>query len=291
MFDATPHAPMPPADPPAETARLQRSRGAARVQLGSGARLELLEQSGAAKAFLPRIHGPAPEVVFLNTSGGLTGGDEISFGVDIAGDVQATATTQTAERAYAAAGGLARMRVSLSAGPGAALDWLPQETILYDTAGLDRSTRIDLASDARLVWAEMLVLGRAAMGETLAQVDLRDRREIWRAGRLAMAEPVRLDSSALATADGAMRAALTGGLRAFATVVLVARGAEDALGPVRAALPMAGPAGGLEAAASAWDGRCVVRIAAADALPMKHAVAAVLAVLRGGRPLPRVWQI
>lgn len=57
--------------------RLERVRGAAEVTLSHRAdavRLDKLGQQGSAKAFLPRVHGPVPEVVFLNTAGGLTGG-------------------------------------------------------------------------------------------------------------------------------------------------------------------------------------------------------------------------
>ena len=74
MLDA--HAPI--AAPPT----LQRSRGAASVRLGPGAgraALRGLVQSGSARAFLPRVHGGPVEVYFLNTSGGLTGGDRLSL--------------------------------------------------------------------------------------------------------------------------------------------------------------------------------------------------------------------
>jgi len=268
MFDAT------------DSAAMQRTRGAASVALGPGGRIVGLSQAGSAKALLPRAHGPVPEVVFLNTSGGLTGGDRLDYALTLAPGAAAAAATQTAERAYASAGGAAELTLRFELGAGAALDWLPQETILFQGAALARSTQVAMADDARLVWAEMLVLGRAAMGETVTRLALRDRREIRRGGRLALCEPVRFETAALGE-----RAALAAGMRALATVVLMAPGAEDALAPVRAVLP------GQGAAASAWDGRCVVRIMAADALPMKRAVAAVLAVMRRGAPLPRVWQV
>jgi urease accessory protein len=44
-----------------------------------------LAQAGSAKAMMPRMHGRAPEVVFLNTAGGLTGGDRLDYAVDLAG--------------------------------------------------------------------------------------------------------------------------------------------------------------------------------------------------------------
>lgn len=251
-------------------------------------RLTGLHQSGSAKAFLPRTHAPVPEVVFLNTSGGLTGGDRLDYALELGPGARATGTTQTAERAYASAGGTAELGVALTLGPGAALDWLPQETILFDRAALARRTVADLTGDARLLLAEIVVLGRAAMGETVATLDFTDWRAVRRGGRPALVEPLRITDETLRRG-----AACLGGARAVATVALLAPGAEDALGAVRARLGRdLGRDLGVEvqAAASGWDGKCVVRMLAADAQPLKRAVAAVLAGLRDG-PLPRVWQM
>ena len=266
--------------------RMQRATGHAGVGLSAapaGARLVRLAQSGSAKAFLPRVHGPVPEVVFLNTAGGLTGGDRMGYALDLGPGARAVATTQTAERAYAAAGGRARLDVALTLGAGASLDWLPQETILFDGSALDRRTRADLGAGARLLMVEWLVLGRLAMGETLARFDLDDCREIWREGRPVLIEPLRLSEAVLGD-----RPALLSGARAVATVALVAPGAEDALGPVREAIAGLGPE--VAAAASGWDGKCVVRLRAGDGWPLRRAVARLLAALRGGAALPRVWQ-
>ncbi|MDJ0628944.1 MAG: urease accessory protein UreD [Rhodobacter sp.] len=264
---------------------LQRARGRASVALsltGGRTRLDRLHQAGSAKAFLPRVHGAAPEVVFLNTAGGLTGGDRFRFGLDVGPGAAAVATTQTAERAYASAGGVAGMEVALTVGTGGALDWLPQETILFDRSGLRRRTEIALAGDARLLWSEIVVLGRSAMGERVETLDFFDRRMVTRDGVPVMIEPLRIDGAVLARRDGA---AVLGGARALATVALVAPGAEGAAGRVRDVAP-----GVVQAAASGWDGKCVVRALAGDAFELKRYVARVLAVLRPG-PLPRVWQI
>lgn len=262
---------------------MQRTRGRAAVRLGPpgpGGGLRNLHQSGSAKAFLPRIHAPAPEVVFLNTAGGLTGGDRLSFALGLEDGARATGTTQTAERIYASAGGLAHVDVRLTLASGAVLHWLPQETILFDGAALARRTEADLAGDATLLLAECIVLGRAAMGEVIHRIDVSDWRCIRRAGVPVLVEPLRLTAATL----GAGAAALNGA-RAFATIALIGPGAEDMLGPVRAALPE-----GIEAAASAWDGKCVIRLLGPDLFPVRRAMAAVLTLLRGG-PLPRVWQV
>lgn len=261
---------------------LERTRGCARVALGPGGRLTGLRQSGSAKVFLPRMHGAPPEVVFLNTAGGLTGGDRLSYALSLAPGAVAVATTQTAERVYASSGGRAEVEATLMLGAGAVLDWLPQETILFDRAALSRRLVADLAENARLLLAETVVLGRAAMGEQLGEVWLHDWREVRRGGVPVFVEPLRLTGATLAAGPAGL-----GGARAVATVALIAPEAEDTLEPLRATL--AGVQG-VEAAASAWDGKCVVRMRALDGQPLKRALASVLNTVRG-TPLPRVWQM
>lgn len=271
----TAHIPIP---------QMQRSHGAALVSfdLHAGrARLRDLAQAGSAKVLLPH-GGTVPEVVFLNTSGGLTGGDRLSYRVELGAGVRAVATTQTAERAYQSASGVAGVTVAATVGDGGWLDWLPQETILFQASALHRQTRIDLGAGAGCLALESVVLGRAAMGETVDHLTFRDRREIWRQGVPVILEPFGLDDAALRAGH-----AVLGGARAFASLALVAQGAEDAVGVVRAVLDEPGVLG----AASGWDGRLTLRLCAADGWPLRRQILRVLGVLQQGRPLPRVWQI
>jgi len=261
--------------------KMQRSAGDARVAF-AGARLGQLRQVGSAKAQLPRISG-APEVVFLNTSGGLTSGDRLDYAVTLTDGARVTATTQTAERAYRANAGPAHVRVAHDVGAGCWLDWLPQETILFDRSDLDRDTHIRLAPDAGCLLLESVVLGRAAMGEEVRALHLRDHRRITRGGVPVFLEPMVLDTAMLAHPG---QSAILGGARAFATLVLCAQGAGDALGPVRASLSH-----GTQAAASAYDGKLVIRLLAADGWPLRRQILSLLHVLRRGAPPPRVWQM
>ena len=263
----------------------QRSTGRGFATFGllrGAARLVDLHQSGSAKIMFPRPNGPerqpVPEIVFLNTSGGLTGGDDLTFALEIGPGCRALATTQTAERAYASTGAPASMTVAAKVGAGGRLDWLPQETLMYQHSHLTRSTTIDLAEDASCLLAEIIVLGRPAMGERVTDTRLTDRRLITRMGRPVWAETLHLTAKVLANPCPA----LVNGARAFAVVCLVARGAEDAVPTLRAALD---PAMG---AVSGWDGKCVIRLAATDGWPLKLQLARLLHILTG-RPLPRVW--
>jgi urease accessory protein len=260
-------------------APLQRSAGtatAAFAQRRGAVRLVDLHQSGSAKVMLPRTDGPVPEAVFLNTSGGLTGGDRLSYNLSVADNCRVVATTQTAERAYAAPDGPAQVTVSATVGHGGRLDWMPQETLIYQSSHLVRRTQIDLAPGAECLLAETVILGRHAMGEVVTHATLFDHRMIRRAGRPVWAESLHLTPEVLTSPAPA----LLNGARAFAVISLVAQGAEDAVAPIRAALDFG--------AVSGWDGKCVVRLTAPDGWPLKQQLARVLRILTG-RPLPRVW--
>lgn len=259
---------------------LQRSHGEARIALDGG-RLVALRQAGSARVMLPRTHRAVPEIVFLNTSGGLTAGDRLDYAISLGPETRARATTQTAERAYRAQGGCARAGVTLDLGRGAALDWLPQDTILYDGAALQRRTRVEMAGDARFLGLETIVLGRAAMGETVARLALEDRRTVRRGGRLLLVDPFRLGDGSLARAGGQ---ALLGGARAFATLIRVGPDTDAALAVLRADLDEPG----VEGAASGHDGWLVLRCRAADAWPLRRQMLRLIARLDPAG-IPRCW--
>lgn len=262
---------------------LQRAAGTGRIQVrrAQGAtRLARLYQDGCAKIRLPTDHAARSlEAVLINTSGGLTGGDRMSWEIEALAGSALTISTQACEKVYRARDGEARVAVALTAGIGARIDWLPQEAILFDGAALARTLEADLAADARLLAVEAVILGRTAMNETVRHGALRDRWRVRRDGRLVFADDLKLggDIEALAA-----RSPMLAGARAFASVLLVEAEADRYLEPVRAAL---GPAGG----ASAFDGKLFCRIAAADGLALRRALLPVLKVLRDGEPCPRVW--
>ncbi|MCC5966977.1 MAG: urease accessory protein UreD [Natronohydrobacter sp.] len=260
--------------------QLERSKGHARASFAlrdGKIRLVDLAQRGSAKAIV--LDGC--ETVFLNTSGGLTGGDVLDYRLSLGEGVRMTATTQTAERVYRATDGVAQISVAMEVGAGGHLDWLPQETILFDRACARRRTEITLGEGASCLTAETVVLGRAAMGETVKTLDFHDWRMIRRGDRPLHLEALRLNDARLRPSAAGLADA-----RALATVVLVAPDAADALAPVRAALTHED----VRAAASALPGRLVIRLLARDGWPLRRQLAEILTCLRRA-PLPRVWQI
>ena len=264
---------------------LERARGTARLAVrAEDGRTRLHEnyQSGSAKIRFP--HAPAGDpftAVLINTAGGITGGDRLSWSVTVGADATATVTTQAAERIYRRTAGDAAVDTRLSLAEGAALDWLPQETILFDRSSLKRTLAADMAPSARLLAVESIVFGRAAMGEVTRDVTLRDSWRIRRGGRLVFADGLSFDGDAATTLAGT---ATGNGAQALATVVLVAPEAESAIDRARAALiDMHGEAG-----VSAWNGMLVARLIAPSGQALRADVIRLIETLRG-RAMPRVW--
>jgi urease accessory protein len=268
------------------TPALERARGCVDLEFRASGRdsvLVRLRHADALKVKLPRVPvGAPPEAVLINTAGGLAGGDRFEIAVTAGEDAAVTVTTAACEKVYRSTGEAAVVDTALAVGSGARLEWLPQETILFDRARYERRLTIEMAADAVVLAIESVVFGRLARGETMTEGLFRDRWRATRDGRLVFADGIRLEGPIAAILD--RPAALAGG-RALATLFYAASDAEERLEDVRAALAGA-PA---EAGASARDRMLVARIAATDGATLRASLTSVLSVLRGGKPMPKVW--
>ena len=95
---------------------------------------------------------------------GLGGGDAPAGGGDTGAEVEATTTA--AEKIYRSDGAPARIETRLTLAPQASLFWLPQETLIFEGAALERRLQVEMAGDASLILFESLVFGRLARGES-----------------------------------------------------------------------------------------------------------------------------
>jgi len=265
---------------------LQRAVGELHVAIkrfGAETVLDELRQVGCLKARFPRrIVSGWIDMVMLNTGGGVAGGDRLDLSFAVGAGCQATVSAQAAERFYRAlaADAPSRVRTRLTVAAGASLEWLPQETILFDRSAVDRRLEVDLAEDARFLGVETLVFGRTAMGERVRCGWLRDLIRVRQGGELLLHDAVRIEGSVDETLQ---RAAVAAGAVAVATLLYVAPDAAAKLNAVRAALAPA------EAGASVWNRMLVARVLGADSASVRATVIAALKTLREDRPLPRVW--
>jgi urease accessory protein len=219
----------------------------------------------------------------VNVGGGLAGGDSLAVRVALGEAAVAGVTTPAAEKVYRALDDDTRIDTVLEVGAGATLEWLPQETILFEGARLQRRMEAALAPGARLLAAEMLVFGRVARGERLTQGTLFDGWRIRRDGRLLWA-----DATALSGDVAARLAAPFGfaGAEASGLLLLAAAEAEALAG--RDLLRDAG-----FDATLARPGLLLARFLG-GATPVREAMARAIPLLRAGvlglpARLPRLW--
>jgi urease accessory protein len=272
-----------PVEPRGEAASRQRARAEARASFARvGARTEpaRLFETGGLRWRFPRSSNPC-EAAIVNTGGGVAGGDSYSVSLMLSEGAEVEATTPSTERIYRSDGPAAVIATRLTLEPGARLFWLPQETLMFDGARLERRLEIETAGEAEFLIAETLVFGRLAMGESRIDASLRDSWRVRRDGQLVFADETRLDHAG-ATLD---RKAAGAGARALSTIVASAPNIEARLPDLRAALKAAGSS--VESGASAFDRLVVVRLLAPSFDQLRTALVASIVAL-GGRK-PRLW--
>ena len=253
-------------------------------------RLSHLYQRAPLRAMFPTPGpGDVPLAALVTTSGGLVGGDRLRAEVEVAAEARAIVAAQAAEKVYRSAGADATVEVSLSVAPGGLLEWLPQETILFEGARLRRSMRIEVTAGARVLAGEMLVFGRRARGERLTTGLVHDTWDVVRDGRLAWSDAFRLDGNIARTL---VHPAGLAGAGAAATAVYVADDALECRTLARTLLD--GPE--VRAAATCVGGILVVRWLGASTAAVRRSFGSFWAAFRcrvAGLPpvLPRLWHV
>lgn len=116
------------------------------------------------KALYPEGEGVCQAIV-LHPPSGIAGGDHLLISATVGAGAHAQLTTPGAGKWYRSGGPEASQRLELTVEEGAALEWLPQETIVFDGARARMETRVRLAADSRFIGWDILCLGRAAAGE------------------------------------------------------------------------------------------------------------------------------
>lgn len=274
----------------AAAVRPQRAFGRGRLStkpFAGTTRLVDFYQEGCAKIRLPKSFDASMEAVLINSSGGLTGGDRMDWDFAAGPGTSLTLTTQACEKIYKASGdSTAEVTTAIRLAEGARVDWLPQETILFDRASLTRRLDVDMEPGCTFLAVEALLLGRRAMGEAMDHGLFRDRWRIRSGGQLIHADDLKL-SGEVGTLT-ALAPVLAGAV-AFATIFYTGPDCEAQLEPVRSLI---GPASG---GASHWRAggqeKLVARIAAADGFALRKILIPIISHLRKGAPVPKVWHL
>jgi len=121
--------------------------------------------------------------VVLHTAGGIVGGDRLSQTIHLQENAQALITTAAASKIYRSNEQRAKQRIHIHVEAGACLEWLPQETIVFNGAVYQQQMTVELAPGASWLAWEITRFGRTARKERFLQGDWRSHTEIWQQGR------------------------------------------------------------------------------------------------------------
>lgn len=229
------------------------------------------------------------QVIVLHPPSGIAGGDQLAIAAEVEAHACAQLTTPGAGKWYRSGGAEATQAIDFSVGAGARLEWLPQETIVFDGAVGRLTNRVRIAADSRYLGWEVLCLGRRAAGERFAR------------GRLALHTRIDRDESPLwiergeIGGDDPLLASVAGWAGASVSGTLLATlHPGDDVAALLAACRAIAPADGAEHALTALPGVLVARYLGDHNEAARLWFVALWQVLRPallGRPavLPRIW--
>jgi urease accessory protein len=255
-----------------------------------GARTTLARRSAVGplqvqRPFYPE--GGVCHVYVLHPPGGIVGGDRLEIAAEIGTGAQVLLTTPAAGKFYRSAGRRAEQAQRFAVAEDAALEWLPQETIVFDGAFARSTTRVELAPGARFIGWEIVCLGRPASGERFGHGQFLQGMEVYRQGRPLLLERNRIDGG------GALLDAPWGLGGHPVTGTLVCAGGDEA--DVTAARDALGEDAADEVTgATLIEGMLLVRFLGGQAERARERLVRVWEVLRPrvlGRPAqrPRIW--
>ncbi|MBO0332485.1 urease accessory protein UreD [Sneathiella sp. CAU 1612] len=287
-----PVVPETSAKPRTGPAALARSEG--RVELTfrrkeGGSKLAHLYQRGCGRVRFPTVdHADYPEAVLINTAGGLTGGDHMSYLVRLEEGAGLTVSGQAAEKIYRSVGSMATIEAEMHVGKKAILEWLPQETILFEKSRLRRMNRLYLEAGSRLIALEATLFGRTAHGEVLRSASLRDGWKIWRDGRLLWLDNFVLEGD---IHGNSLRPAVLDGAKGMATILIADDDAENYLEAARETARECG----VRAAVTSREELLIVRVLANSGYELRKSLTQILTKMRTeltghSVELPKVWE-
>jgi urease accessory protein len=224
--------------------------------------------------------------IVVHPPGGVAGGDELAIALDAGAGAQALLTTPGAGKWYRSNGAWARQGIAAALAGEAVLEWLPQETIVFDGALASFTTEVRLEGDARYLGWEIVCLGRTGSGERYTRGECRFSGRILRDGRPLWLERGRIEGGGRLMHSPAGLA----GQPVFGTLAAAFAGADKAIaGACRALAPEQG-----EGAVTLLPGVLIARYRGASTEAAKRYFTALWRVLRpalAGREAvePRIW--
>ena len=224
----------------------------------------------------------------MHPPGGIAGGDRLALTITVGASAHAQLTTPGAAKWYRSAGAGARQSVAAHVAAGATLEWLPQESIVFDGARAELATTVTLARDASFIGWDVVCLGRTASGERFRRGSFRQCFELVREDAL-----VYTDRALLRGGDPLLDSPVgLNGCTMFGTFVVAAPALSDDL--VAACRRAAAGVDEVEIAATRLPDVLVVRCRGDSSEAARRAFVHMWALVRpelAGRAVlsPRIW--
>jgi urease accessory protein len=258
-----------------------RTIGALDLRVRGTGQLRHLYQQGASKALFARKR-VGTEAIFINTSGGITGGDQLDGYFETSDTACLSVTTQGCERIYRSRSGKnGTVHNRLAVRDQSALFWLPQETLFYDGGHLERRLSIDVSSEASALIVEPMLFGRLAMGEHHLSGNLQDCVTLSIDGQLTFQDATHFWGNITETLD---RPAVMAGARATALVVFSSQIAGAVLPKIRLLL------NDTSGASLVQDHILIARLIAADGMALRRMLIPIIAEITQ-TDLPKTWRL
>ncbi len=163
--------------------------------------------------------------IVIHPPGGIAGGDSLQLDVVVEPNAFAQLTTPGAAKWYRAGGRSASSRMTIGAGDGAVVEWMPQGTIVYQGAQAAATLAVNLRGDATYIGWDVVCLGRTASAERFDLGEWRQRVDIRRDDALIWSERAVLEGTST------QMNSLSGlnGAPVFGTFMAVANNIDDSL--------------------------------------------------------------
>lgn len=145
------------------------------------------------KPFYPE--GEVCHTYLIHPPGGIVGGDVLEIDISVAEQAHALVTTPAANKFYRSAGKKANMLQHINVGKQATMEWLPQESILFDSSQVNMATLVNLSGDSRFIGWEMICLGRPESGDNYESGSCFQRLELYIDGKPRLLERIVFDSN------------------------------------------------------------------------------------------------
>ncbi|MGB8699484.1 MAG: urease accessory protein UreD [Thermosynechococcaceae cyanobacterium] len=126
---------------------------------------------------------PICHTVLIHTAGGMAGGDRLTYDIELLPKARAVITTAAAGKIYRTGTQWVEQTLRIQVAAEACLEWLPQETILFNQAQYQQTLRVDLAPGASWFGWDIYRFGRTARGERFLGGQWRSHTEVWQGDR------------------------------------------------------------------------------------------------------------